>query len=120
MTFDQQLRPRRQTRVWLALSVLAILLILVFVPPLVSIARYKNRVTEAISTAMHRPVRISSVELRALPRPGFLITDFTVQEDPLFGYEPVLHANTVVASIKLSSLWRGKLQISRISVDEAS
>jgi hypothetical protein len=55
-----------------------------------------------------------------LPRPGFLITDFTVQEDPLYGYEPVLHANTVIASIKLSSLWRGRLQISRISVDEAS
>lgn len=120
MTSDQQLRPRRHTRVWLALSVLAILLILIFVPPLVSIARYKNRVTEAISTSLHRPVRLSSVELRILPRPGFVLTDFTVQEDPVYGYEPVLHANTVMAYIRLSSLWRGKLQISRISVDEAS
>lgn len=120
MTSDQQVRPRRHTRMWLALTVVAILLILVFVPPLVSIARYKTRVTQAVSNALHRPVRISAVELRLLPRPGFLITDFSVQEDPLYGYEPVLHANSVMAYIRLSSLWHGQLRISRISVDEAS
>jgi hypothetical protein len=43
-----------------------------------------------------------------------------VEEDPIYGAEPVLHANTVTAAIRLASLWRGRLQISRISVDEAS
>ncbi len=32
----------------------------------------------------------------------------------------MLHANTVVAAIRLLSLWRGRLEVSRISVDEAS
>ncbi|HEX8812290.1 MAG TPA: hypothetical protein VF742_09895, partial [Terracidiphilus sp.] len=36
------------------------------------------------------------------------------------GAEPVLHASTVTASIRLFSLWRGKLALDRISVDEAS
>ncbi len=49
-----------------------------------------------------------------------MITDLTVQEDPAFGAEPVLHANEVKAAIRLFSLWRGRLEISRISVDEAS
>jgi hypothetical protein len=58
--------------------------------------------------------------VRLLPRPGFLLTDLTVEEDPACGAEPVLHANTVKASIRLLSLWRGRLEIDTISVDEAS
>jgi uncharacterized protein involved in outer membrane biogenesis len=55
-----------------------------------------------------------------LPRPGFVLTDLDVDEGPAYGSEPVLHANTVVASIRLFSLWRGQLALDRISVDEAS
>ena len=73
-----------------------------------------------ISASLGRPVRLSSVELRLLPRPGFVLTDLTVEEDPAYGAEPVLHANTVTASIRLLSLWRGRLEIDTISVDEAS
>jgi hypothetical protein len=65
-------------------------------------------------------VRLSSVELRLLPRPGFVLNNLTVEEDPAYGAEPVLHANTVTASIRLLSLWRGRLEIDSISLDEAS
>ena len=120
MTSDQQVRPLPHLRLWLALSSILLLLALVFVPPLISIARYKSRITELVSAAVRRPVRLSSVELRILPRPGFVISDLTVDEDPAFGYEPVLHASTVSTAIRLATLWRGKIQLSRISVDEAS
>ena len=70
--------------------------------------------------SLGRPVRLSGVELRLLPRPAFLLTNLTVEEDPAYGSEPVLHADTVVADIRFASLWRGRLQISRISVDDAS
>jgi hypothetical protein len=73
-----------------------------------------------MAASLGRPVRLSSVELRLLPWPGFVLTDLTVEEDPAYGAEPVLHANTVTASFRLLSLWRGRLEISRISVDEAS
>jgi hypothetical protein len=120
MTSDQQVRPRRHVPLWLALSSLLVLIALLVLPPLISIARYKNRITQLVSAAVRRPVRLSSVELRILPRPGFILTDLTVDEDPAYGAEPVLHASTVTTAIRLSSLWRGKLQLSRISVDEAS
>ena len=56
-----------------------------------------------------------------IPQPSFVITDLIVEEDPAYGAEPVLHANTVTASIRLRPLWwHGRLEISRISVDEAS
>lgn len=117
---DSQGRQRKYTKLWLALSAVLIILALIIVPPLVSISRYQNRITQLVSTSLGRPVRLSSVELRMLPRPGFLITNLTVDEDPAYGVEPVLHANTVLAAIRFLPLWRGQLQISRISVDEAS
>jgi hypothetical protein len=73
-----------------------------------------------MAASLGRTVRLSSVELRLLPRPGFVLTDLTVDEDPAYGAEPVLHASTVTASIRLLSLWSGRLEIDRISVDDAS
>ena len=103
-----------------ALAVLALLLAVLIVPPMVSVSRYKSRITQLLSASLGRPVRLSSVEVRLLPRPGFVLTDLSVEDDPAFGAEPILHANAVTASIRLFPLWRGKLEIGNISVDEAS
>ena len=120
MTEDAQLWKGNSRRLWLALAAVAALLAVIVVPPLVSISRYKSRITHLMSESLGRPVRLSSVKLRLFPWPGFVLTDLTVEEDPAYGAEPVLHANTVTASIRLLSLWRGRLEIGTISVDEAS
>lgn len=120
MTEEAQGRRRSRSKLWIAALALTIFVAIIVIPPLVSINRYKTRITRAMSNSLGRPVRMSGVELRLLPRPGFVITDLTVDEDPAYGAEPVLHANTVKASIRLLSLWRGRLEFSRISVDVAS
>jgi len=120
MTEEAQSRQRRRSKLWMPALALTIVVAIIVLPPLFSINRYKSRIASAMSSSLARPVYLSGVELRLLPRPGFVITDLTVQEDPDYGAEPVLHANEVKAAIRLSSLWRGRLEISRISVDEAS
>jgi len=120
MVEDLRGSKNKRWRLWGALAVLVVLAVVAIVPPLVSMNRFKNRITHLMSESLGRPVRLTSVELRLLPVPGFVLTDLTVDEDPAYGAEPVLHANTVKASIRLLSLWRGRLEISTISVDEAS
>jgi hypothetical protein len=120
MDDHQQGRNRWRKKLLPVLILVAVLVLLLVVPPLVSISRYKNRITELISESLGRPVRLSSVELRVFPWPGFEITNLSVAEDPAYGAEPVLHADTVRASIRLLSLWRGRLEIGTISVDNAS
>ncbi len=120
MTEEAQGSRKRRSKLWVIPAALAVVVAVIVVPPLVSISRYQGRITHAMSASLGRPVRLSSVELRLLPRPGFVLTDLTVDEDPAYGVEPVLHANTVRAAIRLLPLWRGRLEISRISVDEAS
>jgi len=120
MTEDMRARQKRRRRIWFAFSALLGILIGVIVPPLVSMRSYKSSITRLMSESLGRPVRLSSVEFRLLPRPGFVLTDLSVAEDPAYGAEPVLHANTVTAYIRLLSLWRGRMEIGTISVDEAS
>ena len=120
MTEEEQLRQNKHRRLWLALVALLAILAVFFVPPFLSINRYKSRITSLMAASLGRPVRLSALRLRLLPRPGFVLYDLTVEEDPAFGAEPLLHAGEVVASIRLLSLWRGRLEISEVSVDEAS
>jgi hypothetical protein len=119
MTEEAQSRKRgRRRRAALALA--AALVIIAVVPPLINVSRYKGRITQLMAASLGRPVRLSSVSVRLLPRPGFVLYDLSVAEDPAYGAEPVLHANTVTASLRFLSLWRGRLEIGRVSVDEAS
>lgn len=90
------------------------------VPPMISVNRYKNRIAELVSQSLGRPVHLNGVELRLLPWPSFVLSNLVVDEDPAYGAEPVLHAETVTTDVRLLALWRGRLEISQISVDNAS
>ena len=120
MTNSAESRQRLRSRLRIALIAIAIIVLVLVVPPLVSVSRYKGQITSLMSRSLGRPVHLSSVEVRLLPWPGFVLTDLSVAEDPAYGTEPVLHANKVTASIRLLALWRGRLEIGKISVDEAS
>jgi hypothetical protein len=111
---------RGRRRLWVALAVAVLLIAVLVGPRMVSLNRYKNRITGLIATSLGRPVELSSVEMRLLPWPAFELSDLSVAEDPAYGTEPVLHASTVTASIRFLPLWRGKLEIGTISVDDAS
>jgi hypothetical protein len=110
----------KHKRLWQALAVLVAILAVLIVPPLVSLSHYKSQITHLMAASLGRPVRLSAVEMRLLPRPAFVLSDLTVEEDPAYGAEPVLHANTVTANLRLLSLWRGRLVIGSVSLDEAS
>src|SRR5580700_8152602 len=120
MTSGAESKKKLHGRLWVALAILALLVLALVVPPLISVSHYKGQITHLIAQSLGRPVRLSSVEVRLLPWPGFVLTDLSVAEDPAYGAEPVLHATTVTASLRLLALWRGKLEIDEISVDDAS
>ena len=105
---------------WLLLTSLVLLVAAIVLPPLFNISRYKRRIATSISSSIGRPVHMSTVRLHLLPLPGFEISGFEVEEDPAFGDEPMLRSPRVVTSIRLSSLWRGRLEMARIHFEEPS
>ncbi|HEX3435593.1 MAG TPA: AsmA family protein [Pseudacidobacterium sp.] len=111
-------KPR--TRYWILFAALSLLAIALVLPPLINMNRYQRQIADAISRGLGRPVHLSSVTLRLLPRPDLELSNFVVEEDPAFGAEPALRAPSVDAAIRISSLWRGRLEIGRISLDQPS
>ncbi|HTS36442.1 MAG TPA: AsmA family protein [Candidatus Solibacter sp.] len=83
-------------------------------------SRLKSRIIYSISWAVGRPVDIGSVHLRFLPRPGFDLENFVVYDDPAFGAEPILRSSDVTAALRLTSFFRGHLEIAQLDLTEPS
>ena len=121
---NQATEPHRSRIVtWRSIFVTAILfaiILMAILPPLLNVNRFKHRIVTSISTSVGRPVHLDSVALVLLPFPGFKLENFVVAEEPAFGSEPVIHANSVLATLRISSLWRRKVEFSKISLQEPS
>lgn len=111
---------RRWRRVAAGAGIVALITAAVVTVPLINVSRYRLRVAQSISQAIGRPVHIDNITLTLLPTPGFTLENFVVSEDPEFGAEPVMRANQVHVTLRLSSLWRRKLEASSISLTEPS
>ncbi|SDF81096.1 AsmA family protein [Terriglobus roseus] len=112
--------PTIRRRLTFVLIGALVVVLLVVLPPYISISRYQRRVASAMSEALGRPVRIDNIQLHLLPLPGLTLSNFVVSETPEFGSEPILRANTVEARLRLASLWRRRIEVSRISLDSPS
>ncbi len=118
IAFTAHRGPLRKEPALLAICLL--LLLLALLPPLVNLHRFQYRIADAISQSIGRPVSMDSVALQLLPWPGLRISNLQVEEDPAFGAEPALRAPEVVAELRLSSLWRGRFEPSRVDIADAS
>ncbi len=89
-------------------------------PPFININRYQRQIAASLQAGLGHPVEISGIKLVLLPRPGVEIANLVVDSNPGFSAEPILQCSSVTAGFRLTSLWRGRLEISRISLDEPS
>ena len=101
-------------------AVVLFLLLALVLPPFINVNRYRGRVAGAISRALGREVTVSNIELKLLPRPGVVLYNFVVADDPSYGAEPMLRADTVTVYLRLTSLWRGRLEIGTLDLDNPS
>ena len=83
-------------------------------------ARLRWRISQSISAELGRKVEIGSVHLRFLPRPGFELEDLVIHDNDAFGAEPFLRSPDVTASLRITALLRGRIEISSLSLSEAS
>ena len=110
-------RFRYLIHVGVALFVLGLLVVL---PPLINVNRFQRRIAASIGGSLGRSVHLDRVSFSLLPLPGFTLENLVVGEDPAFGMEPIIRANSVRATLRISSLWRKRVEFSTISFTEPS
>ncbi|MEO8727459.1 MAG: AsmA family protein [Acidobacteriaceae bacterium] len=106
----------RERKLQIALLVILLLIGGFVVPGFVHLNRQKARLSQTLSMELGRDVSMGDISLRLLPAPGFSIDHgFAIADDPKFSAEPLLRADSVSADVRLSSLWRGRIEIAKIS-----
>jgi AsmA family len=118
LRFERRRRSRRGGRVAAVLLVLG--LIALIAPSFVNLNRFRDRLANTLSATLGREVTVQNVGLRLLPRPGFTLSGLSIADDPSFGSEPMIRSNAVTASLRISSIWRGRLEIASLSLSEPS
>jgi hypothetical protein len=113
-------RRRIRRRLLWAVAVVVVLLGLALIPPAMNVNRLSRRIAVSMSESLGRPVHLDNVTLHVLPMPGFTLENLVVSEDPAFGNEPAIRANTVEATLRPSSLWRRQVEFSTIRFVEPS
>jgi uncharacterized protein involved in outer membrane biogenesis len=119
---DSPVKSRRSTFVRSKTGVTTLIVVLLLASFLIrpGVGRLRTRIVSAIGLALGRQVDVASVHLRLLPHPGFDLDNFVVHDDPAFGAEPVIRSQQVTAELRVTSLLRGRLEISRLSLTEPS
>lgn len=110
--------PRKRFRL-VALAAFLVLLLIV-IPPFININHFRRSIIHSIGDGLGRPVHASSVELVLFPRPGFVLHNLTVDENPAFGAEPVMMAASVTATLRASTLWHRRVEIATLRFDTPS
>ena len=80
----------------------------------------KGRILRALAQALGRRVTADEVHLVVLPWPGVELINLHVAEAPPFGAEDMLTAETARATLRLFSLWSGRLEFSTVRLEYPS
>ncbi|MBW4040113.1 MAG: AsmA family protein [Acidobacteria bacterium] len=111
---------RRQRQILWTLAGVGLLLILIFTPPLINVNRLQKRIAASMSASLGRTVHLDRASMHLFPVPGFTLENLIVSEDPAFGAEPVIRANSVEVALRPSSLWRRQVEFSSIKFEDPS
>lgn len=107
----------KRRRVWIAIVVVVLIPVLV---PLVTLPRARRGILASLQGSLGRRVQAQAVHLTLFPRPGVVLDNVRLADDPAFGLEDMVMADSASASINLWDLLRGRIVFSRIHLASPS
>ena len=103
--------PRKRAILTAVAATLAVALLL---PSLVNVNRFRSQIVVALEAGLGRPVQVGDVRLKLLSGPGFDLENVSVADEAAFGIEPFARMPTLRATLRLRSLWTGRLSFSSL------
>jgi len=105
-------------RTLLALCLLVV--VLGILAPYLNANQFRERIREALQTALNRKVEIGAVHFNLFTGPGFSVENVLIGDDAGAGIEPFAHVNTLHARLQLKTFVTGRLSFSRLRLVEPS
>ena len=96
-----------------------LLLIAALAAPKLTEGLYRDRIHEALESALGRKVVIHDVHFGFLTGPQFTLGKVVIGEDPRIGVEPFAYVETLSARPQLFSLFTGHLAFSSLTLEDA-
>jgi uncharacterized protein involved in outer membrane biogenesis len=113
----------RRSRKWLTGLLTLVIFFVAFgvvLSRVVSSNRAKQYLTARLEQAFGRTVEVSNFGIRWFPTPGIIAERVTISEDPRFGHEYFLRAQSIVASPRWRSLFAAKLEVGTLELSQPS
>lgn len=90
------------------------------VAPYLSADHFGGRIRLELEQSLHRRVEMRAARFNLFQGPGFSLLDVVIHDDPTAGLEPFAHVGSIEARVSLTGLLRGKLEFSKLTLDEPS
>jgi len=103
----------------LLLATAAVLIALGIAAPFVQVNGLAGRIKVALQKSLHRRVDIGDVHINVFG-PGFTVEKVLIYEDPAIGIEPFAFVQSLEASVRISSLWKRRLEFSTLTLEDPS
>jgi AsmA protein len=100
------------------LVVVLLIVIVVLLPFLVDLNKYKDQYQPMIEDALNRKITLNDLRLTIIPRLGVRVAGFTIMDDPTFGTGPFASLDSLDIGIKLMPLLSGRVEVEEISLKE--
>jgi hypothetical protein len=88
--------------------------------PTITLNRAKRRVITSLQQELGRRVIADDIHLQLVPWPGVELTNVRLDESPAFGSEDMITAESATATLRLMSLWNGRLEFSSVTLSNAN
>lgn len=115
----RRLRLRRALK-WLVVVVCALWLLDSGISLLMTHTRLHRRLTARLAAAFGRPVEVGTFEFSLWTGPELEADSVVVEDDPRFGHEYFLRAESLTIRFRWQSLLRGRLELGTLSLSHPS
>ena len=112
-------KPRRWAK-WILLSLFSLWLLDMGISLLLQHTRLRQRLTSRLEDAFGRPVEVGNYDFSLWGGPTLEAQSVTVAEDPRFGNEYFLRAESLAVRFRWQSLLHGRLELGTLSLTRPS
>ena len=109
---------KRNIILGLAIVIVLCIVIIVSLPVLLDLNRYRDRYLPVLEQALHRSVDVQDVRLTIFPKLGIRLLNITIADDPVFSPTPFLTIPSAEVEVQWLPLLSRRIQVEQVFIQD--